>query len=91
MDRETNKELLLKHIQDNRREGSLLRELVQVLPALSRAEVQNLLRGLRHEGRSHNVGEPRPLAGIRELLRLGLHPKTGNPQKQRNYCAIRRN
>lgn len=56
LDRETNKELLLKHIQDNRREGSPLRELVQVLPALSRAEVQNLLRGLRHEGRIHNVG-----------------------------------
>ena len=55
-DSETNKELLLKHIQDNRREGSPLRELVQVLPALSRAEVQNLLRGLRHEGRIHNVG-----------------------------------
>ncbi len=56
LDRETNRELLLKHIQDNRREGSPLRELVQVLPALSRAEVQNLLRGLRHEGRIHNVG-----------------------------------
>ena len=56
LDRETNKALLLKHIQDNRHEGSPLRELVQVLPALSRAQVQNLLRGLRHEGRIHEVG-----------------------------------
>ena len=56
LDRETNKELLLKHIQDNRKEGSRLGELVQVLPALSRAQVQNLLRGLRHEGRIHKIG-----------------------------------
>ena len=56
LDRETNKALLLKHIQDNRSEGSQLRELVQVLPALSRAQVQNLLQGLRREGRIHKVG-----------------------------------
>ena len=56
LDRETNKELLLKHIQDNRKEGSRLRELVQVLPALSRSQVQNLLRGLKTEGRIYKVG-----------------------------------
>ena len=56
LDRETNKALLLKHIQDNRNEGSRLGELVQVLPALSRAQVQNLLQGLRREGRIHKVG-----------------------------------
>ena len=59
LDRETNKELLLKHIQDNRREGSQLRELRQVLPALSRDQVQSLLRGLRSEGRIYKVGATR--------------------------------
>ena len=72
LDRETNKELLLKHIQVNQDEGSRLGELVQVLPALSRAQVQNLLRSLKHEGRIHKVGTTRaarwypgkPLLGI---------------------------
>ena len=59
LDRETNKELLLKHIQVNQDEGSRLGELVQVLPALSRAQVQNLLRSLKHEGRIHKVGTTR--------------------------------
>lgn len=56
LDRETNKELLLKHIQDNRHEGSRLRELVQVLPALSYVQVQKLLQDLRIQGRVHKVG-----------------------------------
>ena len=59
LDRETNKELLLKHIQDNRKEGSQLRELRQVLPTLSRDQVQNLLRGLKSEGRIYKVGATR--------------------------------
>ena len=56
LDRETNKALLLKHIQDNRREGSQLKELVQVLPALSRAQVQKLLQSLRIKEQIHKVG-----------------------------------
>ena len=72
LDRETNKELLLKHIQDSQDEGSRLGELVQVLPALSRAQVQILLRSLRNEGRIHKIGKTRaarwypgkPLLGI---------------------------
>ena len=56
LDRETNKELLLKHIQDNRKEGSQLRELVQVLPALSYVQVQKLLQELRIKGQIHKVG-----------------------------------
>ena len=56
LDRETNKELLMKHIQDNRHEGSPLRELVQVLPALSYVQVQKLLQDLRIQGRIHKVG-----------------------------------
>ena len=56
LDRETNKELLLKHIQDNRNEGSRLGELVQVLPALSYVQVQKLLQDLRIQGRIHKTG-----------------------------------
>ncbi|MYC15991.1 MAG: transcriptional regulator [Gemmatimonadetes bacterium] len=56
LDRETNKALLLKHIRDNRKLGSQLKELMQVLPFLSRAQVQNLLQSLRNEGAIHKVG-----------------------------------
>ena len=56
LDRETNKELLLKHIRDNRKEGSPLKELVQVLPSLSYVQVQKLLQNLRIEGHIHKVG-----------------------------------
>ena len=56
LDRETNKELLLKHIQDNRKEGSPLRELVQVLPALSYVQVQRLIQELKTEGQIHKEG-----------------------------------
>lgn len=77
LDRETNKELLLKHIQDNRREGSPLRELVQVLPALSRAEVQNLLRGLRNEGRTHNVGRTKAARWYPGTPSSGIASKNG--------------
>lgn len=56
LDRQTNKALLLRHISDNRREGSRLHELVQVLPALSRNQVQKLLQELKGENRITNVG-----------------------------------
>lgn len=59
LDRETNKSLLLKHIRDNQREGSKLQELMQVLPALSRNQVQNLLRELKKEDRIYHVGSTR--------------------------------
>lgn len=57
LDRETNKALLLKHIQDNRKEGSPLQELKQVLPALSRDQVQKLLQDLKIAGHIHKVGD----------------------------------
>lgn len=43
LDRETNKMLLLKHIQENQRDGSRLQELMQVLPSLSRGQLQSLV------------------------------------------------
>ena len=56
LDRETNKMLLLKHIVDNRKTGCQLREMNQVLPALSRTAVQSLLRDLKGSGIIHNTG-----------------------------------
>lgn len=56
LDRETQKELLLKHIRENDAEGSPLEELVQVLPALQKTSVQRLLRELKAEGKVAPVG-----------------------------------
>ena len=59
LDRETNKMLLFKHIQDNRKEGSRLQELMPVLPACSRGQIQGLLKEQEKEGRVHHVGATR--------------------------------
>jgi len=59
LDRETNKALLLKHIEENRGSGSKLQELMQVLPALTMPQVQALLRDLKSEGGIHVVGRTR--------------------------------
>jgi ATP-dependent DNA helicase RecG len=57
LDRETNKALLLKHIQSHKKEGSKLNDLRQVLPSLTYDQVQSLLRELKAEGRIKNVGK----------------------------------
>ena len=59
LDRNTNKVLLLKHIQDNRSEGCPLEELGQVLPGLSRSYIQSLLRELREDGSITLLGQKR--------------------------------
>jgi ATP-dependent DNA helicase RecG len=51
LDRGTNKALLLRHIEDSVPSGTRLKELQQVLPALSRHQVQTLLRELKRDGR----------------------------------------
>ncbi len=57
LDRETNKELLVKHLRKKKDEGAPLRELKQVLPALAPSSIQVLLRELRDEGRVYLVGK----------------------------------
>jgi ATP-dependent DNA helicase RecG len=59
LDRETNKELLVKHIRENAAEGSRLDDLMQVLPSLSRRQVQKLLQEIRTEGRIRAQGTTR--------------------------------
>jgi ATP-dependent DNA helicase RecG len=56
LDRETNKELLLKHIRDNAEMGSKMNEFYQVLPGMPRSNIQVLLRELRAKGKIHGLG-----------------------------------
>jgi ATP-dependent DNA helicase RecG len=59
LDRETNKALLLKHIKENRESGSRLKELMQVLPALTNNQVQTLIKELKAEGKIYKTGTTR--------------------------------
>ena len=59
LDRETNKELLMKHIRENAGNGSRLDELLQVLPSLTKSQVQKLVRQLKKENRVHLEGTTR--------------------------------
>lgn len=59
LSRETNKELLLKHIREHDAEGSVLQVLRQVLPDLAQRQVQRLLQELRGEGRVVLEGQRR--------------------------------
>lgn len=59
LDRETNKALLIRHIKDSGDEGAPFAEFVQVLPGLSRRQIQNLLNELREEGRIFIRGSKR--------------------------------
>jgi len=49
LDRETNKALLLQHINESADAGTRLGELQQVLPGLSREQVKTLLRELKQD------------------------------------------
>jgi len=51
LDRETNKELLFKHISSNKEKGTPLKELLLVIPGYNRGQVQKLLKTLKTEGR----------------------------------------
>ena len=51
LDRETNKALLLRHVENSASAGASLGELQEVLPGLSRDQVQTLLRELKSDGR----------------------------------------
>lgn len=51
LDKPTNKALLEQHIRENAAHGSPLAKLQQVLPHLSAAQIQSLLRELKAEGK----------------------------------------
>ena len=56
LDRETNKELLLKHMRKKGAEGTQFKEFQQVLPGHNRGQIQSLLRELHKEGRAYHIG-----------------------------------
>ncbi len=59
LDKETNKSLLIKHIEDNRAAGSTMSEFLQVLHGHSRNQVKVLLREFKDEGVIHVKGRTR--------------------------------
>jgi len=59
LDRDQNKALLLKHIEENRETGATMQEFRQVLPALSRSQIQVLLRELVRQDTIHAHGATR--------------------------------
>ena len=51
LDRETNKELLVKHIRQNNEVGTPFKELQQVLPGLNSNQIQDLMKELKKGGK----------------------------------------
>ena len=60
LDKEINKELLFKRLNTNAKNGLKYNELQQVLPFLSRRQVQKLLVELKLENRVHVEGKTSP-------------------------------
>jgi len=56
LDKETHKVLLLKHIRDSATEGARMKEFQQVLPSLSRQQIQRLLSELVTEEHIQRAG-----------------------------------
>jgi ATP-dependent DNA helicase RecG len=56
LDRDTNKALLLRHIERNAADGARMAEFKQVLPALGRGKIQTLVQELADEEQVHFVG-----------------------------------
>jgi ATP-dependent DNA helicase RecG len=57
LDRDTNKELILKHIRKNGEQGTPFRELEQVLPSYSRSQLQVLIRELKQDKLIYMIGK----------------------------------
>jgi ATP-dependent DNA helicase RecG len=57
LDRETNKALLLRHLDDYEKDGSRLQDLAQVLPHLTHSQVQKLLAELKKQGKIRCSGK----------------------------------
>lgn len=56
LDRETEKELLIRHLKTVGADGAPVSELMQVLPDKTRGQVRGLLQKLRDEGRARRIG-----------------------------------
>ncbi len=69
LDRETNKELLLKHARQCGSVGASLEEFRQVLPSLTSAQVRHMVYELRDEGKLRGIGRTR---GSKWLARVDV-------------------
>jgi len=76
LDRKTNKALLLQHIQDNAATGARMEEFREVLPALSRSQIQVRLRELRDAEEIHSIGLTRAARWL-----PGPEPRDCNPEE----------
>ncbi len=75
LDHETNKALLMKHLAESAAAGAPMAELLQVLPALSRAHVKRLLRELAAAGQARMSGVTRSARWFAASDNLiGSHP-----------------
>jgi ATP-dependent DNA helicase RecG len=77
LDRDTNKELLRRHIERNKAVGARMQEFRQVLPSLARSEIQVLLRELVAEQAVHKRGVTRAAR-----YHLGPPPADCDPGQQ---------
>lgn len=77
LDRETNKALLLRYIEANSDDGSIYQDFQQVLPSLTRHQIQNLLQELKRTGKI-KVGGKRSLS---RNTTGGLNADQGSPNK----------
>jgi ATP-dependent DNA helicase RecG len=59
LDRDTEKELLLKHLKSAGADGAPMSELIQVLPGKNRDHIKRLLEQLRDADRAHVTGSKR--------------------------------
>lgn len=84
LDRATQKELLVRHIQEAEPEGARLADLQDVLKELSRKQVQTLLKELREEGRIS-------LSGLTRAGRWHLAYEEGDIAPNPKHGAIRSN
>lgn len=57
LDRDTNKELILKHIRKNGGKGTPFKEFEQVLPSYSRGQIKVLVRELRQSDLIYYIGK----------------------------------
>ena len=57
LDRNTNKELLLRHIKLQKQSGAKLADMLQVLPDLPRSKIQVLLREMRQDKLIYSIGK----------------------------------
>jgi predicted HTH transcriptional regulator len=57
LDRSTNRALLLKHIHESRSAGARFLEFTQVLPSLSRKQIQSILHELKSERKVKLIGK----------------------------------